>query len=1141
MANRYTIGSGVASNVAIWDGGSSVPVEGDRVLICAGHTVTLDGAYVLGDDATSTIVINGVSTTRSINIFGTIVCPRTSATSLTCKGNLYVAPSGKLDAGTYASPIPLPYTANIFLNYSAALADNKYGMLVDYGAYFSAYGVTKKRIATLTSVASAGATSIAVDDVTGWQVGDEVHLASTDLTTVSRYDNRFIASGYVSGDLSVPLTSALTYAHANHCPVGNVTSNVSVKPYNQSYRGYVGFLVNQTSVANSFEFGYCTFDNPGVLYPYYGLSILEYANYSATPHPNPIRFMESVCSIVRVSANPAYINLLALAPKTQINDCAFIAYVGSGTLYEQSDSVYSRCLISCTAAGITLNSYVGATFNDGWVMASNGPIGTGRGNRFNRTKFSGVTKRPVYQSTSPGSSGLIYDSCDFNETFSGGTGVFGWAQSIGTDLTATLTNCYFGALDGMTGQNNLTQTSLIKIINKDRDVTKQEEWYKLGTIRRDNATVNRSMSSMKMQASTASVPFARSLKINIANGETVRVIGYCKYDSTYYNGGTDFVAPTMTLGGTINGVDLTPVVYTAASANAGNWDMIDKSITNNTGAAGQITVTYSMQTAAVAGLVNWDGIVDSPMVDVARHYGFMLDDGNPKRVTNISISENETTAAAYTGMAVTGSTSAIAISASRTFQQLYDYTQAWSCSNLAYTVPITGSGISGSISMFPLGNITINDGYVLNGSGNLSIGTNTLSTEFAGGVNYTYTGGTWSQLTTVPAFGGGQVNLGAAGTYVFTATSSILSMTPAAASTYAMGGCTFTGTIDLRNTTAHAITVEVLSGTSTTTTNNTGGTITVSAPELYQSVTVSGAAAGSRIQIYDTTNLVELYNGTPSFPYIWTDSVAAVADRGIRLRVTNVSTVTAKVMIDANIGTCGTTEATAAISYLVAQTDDITYNTNAVDGSTVSNITIDDISNIVSIDIVGGGTIGWPSIYAYQVYWLNTATGIQDDFAFIDAPDTANYRLTSFQIRNVDAAPLILDSGYGVDATTGKYIDIIDTAGSTGNIFPDVSHVVPKIITVGGVNVITGDIADIPAAPSAASVASATVAANAVRIIDGAITVAEKERIEFAALAGKRQGLGTATEQYMAQDGTTPRITFVPDSNGNGTPTLNGG
>ena len=55
------------------------------------------------------------------------------------------------------------------------------------------------------------------------------------------------------------------------------------------------------------------------------------------------------------------------------------------------------------------------------------------------------------------------------------------------------------------------------------------------------------------------------------------------------------------------------------------------------------------------------------------------------------------------------------------------------------------------------------------------------------------------------------------------------------------------------------------------------------------------------------------------------------------------------------------------------------------------------------------------------------------------------------------------------------------------------------------------------------------------------LTAEEMMRVMLAAMAGKRQGLGTATEQYMGRDGVTPRITLTPtDAAGNGTPSING-
>lgn len=72
--------------------------------------------------------------------------------------------------------------------------------------------------------------------------------------------------------------------------------------------------------------------------------------------------------------------------------------------------------------------------------------------------------------------------------------------------------------------------------------------------------------------------------------------------------------------------------------------------------------------------------------------------------------------------------------------------------------------------------------------------------------------------------------------------------------------------------------------------------------------------------------------------------------------------------------------------------------------------------------------------------------------------------------------------------------------------------------------------------PSAGDIAAAVWS----KALEGAMTAEQMQRVLLAALGGKRQGLGTAIEQYMAQDGVTPRLTLTPDANGNGTPTLNG-
>ncbi len=60
------------------------------------------------------------------------------------------------------------------------------------------------------------------------------------------------------------------------------------------------------------------------------------------------------------------------------------------------------------------------------------------------------------------------------------------------------------------------------------------------------------------------------------------------------------------------------------------------------------------------------------------------------------------------------------------------------------------------------------------------------------------------------------------------------------------------------------------------------------------------------------------------------------------------------------------------------------------------------------------------------------------------------------------------------------------------------------------------------------------------RLIENGMSQDEVTRIMLAALAGKRQGLGTATEQYLSQDNSKARITLSPDIEGNGDPTVDG-
>lgn len=263
----------------------------------------------------------------------------------------------------------------------------------------------------------------------------------------------------------------------------------------------------------------------------------------------------------------------------------------------------------------------------------------------------------------------------------------------------------------------------------------------------------------------------------------------------------------------------------------------------------------------------------------------------------------------------------------------------------------------------------------------------------------------------------------------------------AAAGSFTLDATTFSGfTKDIDVTAATGtVTITLADGQATPTFQTAGATVNIVANPTFQSVTVSGAVAGSRVQIYDTTNSVELFNGTSG--YTWTDSVAAVAPRDIRVRIANQSGATAYNFIEANAGTCGTTAPSNIVTYLANQTLDAVYNANAIDGSTVTECSI--VGTNLFVD-VNAGSITISRIYAFMVYWLSTVGGIEDQTTEMVAKDTANYVVnTGFQIRNATTGPTIplLITGGNIDPATGVATDILDTSG--GSIFVNSSIVVP--------------------------------------------------------------------------------------------------
>jgi hypothetical protein len=239
--------------------------------------------------------------------------------------------------------------------------------------------------------------------------------------------------------------------------------------------------------------------------------------------------------------------------------------------------------------------------------------------------------------------------------------------------------------------------------------------------------------------------------------------------------------------------------------------------------------------------------------------------------------------------------------------------------------------------------------------------------------------------------------------------------------------------------TTGTVTIELSANDTQPTYDTAGATVVFSQPLETQSVTVTNGIAGTLLLIQDITdpiNPINLYLDTPvSFPHTWSDSNVYVADRDIRVRASYQSGTTAKLFIDEEIGT--STNASPALVFRLNQQDDVVYNTNAIDGSLISGITIDDNNLLISID---NGTLSWADIYAYETYWLNTNAGIVDESRIIKAIDSANYIFEgNWNIKNISSpsTPLVITGGWGRSASDDTTASLIDNTGGTIFATPD--------------------------------------------------------------------------------------------------------
>lgn len=153
---------------------------------------------------------------------------------------------------------------------------------------------------------------------------------------------------------------------------------------------------------------------------------------------------------------------------------------------------------------------------------------------------------------------------------------------------------------------------------------------------------------------------------------------------------------------------------------------------------------------------------------------------------------------------------------------------------------------------------------------------------------------------------------------------------------------------------------------------------TISAPNLLN---------GSRVRIYNVTNLVEIYNDVLTSAG-FSQAFIFTGNKTIKLTATYQNGTNAKLAVEATgVLTAG------GLQFLNSQENDAIYNGYAIDGSTVTKFEADYVND--QIDLKIGTNFFVSELYAWWVYNLTTINGIRDFVGGITAEDASNLRINA--------------------------------------------------------------------------------------------------------------------------------------------------
>lgn len=1050
MAAVTTTKSGVWTDPTVWTGGAGVPTTADDVTILNTHTVTLDTTAA-------------VALTVTINSGGKLAASTSVSSKLTSQRNLRVLLGGVYEALLSALPA-ITHELRLYAAGSGGTAGS--GMEALWGQAGSTVNLQayeRKRWTRLKTTVAAGAASFVVDDATNWRVGDRLIFMAETAMGAGGTDEQVLITSITPGagtEATIAFTNASAgivtlLAHTAGIPVANFSSNIIVGPNTANVGGYVR-LDGTTAGASIFRLRHVLLDRTGA-----GLGASErtlWINVTGAPTAGSLIDLTGMASY-KSTYNMGYWDgqpwPTTLGPWS-LDDIVNWSDVGVGQMLRWSTTppvpqTVNRWLqmrgnsAGNIAAENTASSYKTVTFNDChyaliaslfapyadvtmnncdfWscqYVAYNAGTVNGR-MTLNNCRVGGVygaATNTTNESPRMSAFGAYLEAN--NTTWNGNAQATSWTFS-----TAGESGRGIARSGGGVATNNRIYTDGGGI---DSDTT----------LTRNSPTSAKCTNRIYFQA-PSDARIVHKYTVAVPPNTPTKIKFAAQIDSNYTGTSYPYVRAVL---------DSVELDRWTKNSTPNVWEEGSITFSHASTSTRLVTIEFAGDPANKTTSNFWfSGMPFDPCIAAARWYGYEFNDASPVVTVDPYTVATEAAAIALTGAAFNYGTKRVTFSAGNidTFQELYDWGQAYGVSSASFNgmgyhaMPWSRAGAA----------LLLSSGWVV--------------------VDPTITGMTWSGTAAekvefnspgakLGSFSGVTLDLKAVGNYDFS-------------------GATLTN-VNLVNSSGSPMDVSV-NGTATYT--NTGPNITIVAPTVKQQVNIPNVLPDSRVYLYDYATATVLVNQI--FPaggtFTWDDPLTAVVTRNYHLRVALKDGVTAKEIIKEDIGTTGTLATNNVLTYRVNQTDNPTYNTNAIDGDTVTGVTFTDASPDIVTIVAPGGTILHPQIYAAFVAWRYTAAGIDDDVAEIQSPDPANYIYTNMRIKTPVGTDLSVDGGWGRDSVTGKSITLRDTTG--GSIGFSADHAL--VVTVGGGPLSVAQAAELTAAANAGNIAivGGLVQANAAR------------------------------------------------------------